>query len=95
MSSCTNCDTGGNKLERVRDLRFLSFSELWWSRIVSVGIYILNPARAGRHVFPILFSMVSTEHFARSSDLTALFRVFGLMFALVWLATSRGQWFIA
>ena len=43
MSSCTNCDTGGNKLERVRDLRFLCFSELFRSRIVSVGIYILNP----------------------------------------------------
>lgn len=43
MSSCTNCDTGGNKLERVRDLRFISFSELFRSRIVSVGIYILNP----------------------------------------------------
>ena len=44
MSSCTNCDTGGNKLERVRDLRFLCFSQLWRSRIVSVGIYIRTPA---------------------------------------------------
>lgn len=44
MSSCTNCDTGGNKLERVCDLRFLCFSELERSRIASVGIYILTPA---------------------------------------------------
>lgn len=44
-----------------------------------MGIYILNPARAGRHVFPSLFSMVSTEHFARSPDLAPFFRVFGLL----------------
>ena len=43
MSSCTNCDTGGNKLERVRDLRFLCFCELWRSRIASVGIEGANP----------------------------------------------------
>lgn len=43
LSSCTNCYTRGHKLERVCDLWFLCFSELERSRIVSVGIYILNP----------------------------------------------------
>ena len=44
LSSSTNCYTGGHKLERVGDLRFLCFSELERSRIASVGIYILTPA---------------------------------------------------
>ena len=57
MSSCTNCDTGGNKLERVRNLRFLCFSELWRLRIASVGIYFLTPALGFR---TLVFDGVNT-----------------------------------
>lgn len=61
LSSCTNCDTGGNKLERVRDLRFISFSELFRSRIVSVGIYILNPVLSLGTSFDICSCKTMTE----------------------------------
>ena len=72
MSSCTNGDTGGNKLERVRDLRFISFSELFRSRIVSVGIYILTPALGFR---TFVFDGVNNSSCLLSClDLTALAR---------------------
>ena len=44
-----------------------------------MGFYILNPARAGRHVFRILFSMVSTSHLACYLDLTPWHWVLGIL----------------
>ena len=47
LSSCTNCDTGGNKLERVCDLRFLLFLCEIMPRIVPVGMEWESPRYGG------------------------------------------------